>query len=101
MRRLLNCILKGKLGFPRQEKMGKDGLRQIKGHSLDDLWATLGTEGDESAEGGWDQVLRERTLLLGWGDLAEKGCTIIVVKLCLGCKTHSAHKVLSESLIHK
>ena len=49
MRRLLNCILKGELGFPRQEKMGKDGLRQIKGHSWDDIWATLGTEGDESA----------------------------------------------------
>ena len=77
MRRLLNCILKGELGFLRQKKMGKDGLRQMKGHSWNDLWATLGTEGDESAEGDRDQVLRERTWLLGWGNLAEKGCTVI------------------------
>ena len=56
MRMLLNCILKGELGFPRQKKIGKDGLRQMKGNSWDGLWATLGTEGDESAEGDRDQV---------------------------------------------
>lgn len=42
VRRLLNCILKGELGFPRQKKMGKDGLRQMNGNSWDGLWKLWG-----------------------------------------------------------
>lgn len=55
----------GKLGFPRQEKMGKDGLRQIK--SWQTIYGQRWGLRVMSLQRGWDQVLRERTLLLGWG----------------------------------
>lgn len=64
----------------------------------------MGIEDDESAEMDWGQVLRERDLVNRLGESSRKGpygSSTIVVKLSLGCKTHSAHKVLFESLIHK